>query len=73
MVILTQSEPRHPQQQLIPSDDGRAFSVLLVLSNVLILPQMLLKATCSRIVVFNLLNNARQTNTLHICLTVTAY
>lgn len=68
-------EPRHLQLQLICSDDGRVFSVLFFLSNVLVLPWMLLKATCSGTVVFSLLNNARQTitNALHICLTTTAY
>jgi len=68
-------EPRHPQLHLMCSDDGCAFSGLFIPSNGLILPQMLLKATCSSIVVFSLLNNARQTitNTWHLCLTTTAY
>lgn len=50
------------------------FFVLFILSDVLLLPQTLLKATCSGIVVFSLLNNARQTNTntLHIGLTTAA-
>lgn len=53
--LKAELEPRHPHLQLICSDDGHAFSVLFVLSNVLILPRMVLKATCSRIVVFSLL------------------
>lgn len=59
--LNTELEHRHSQLQLICSDDGCAFSVLSILSNVLLLPQLLLKATCCRIVVFSILNNARQT------------
>lgn len=73
--LNTDLEHRHPQLQLVCSDDGCAFSVLSILSNVLMLPQMSLKAMCCGIVVFSILNNARQTiaNTLHICFATTAY